>query len=60
MMRPEQSAWISELLLFPLVLADLGTAGLELAKNWTFTDSNQKRVTKMFILVISLTDTQLC
>lgn len=59
-MRPEQSAWISELLLFPLVLADLGTAGLELAKNWTFIDSNQKRVTKMFILVISLTDTQLC
>lgn len=60
MMRREQSAWISELLLFPLVLADLGTAGLELAKNWTFIDSNQKRVTKMFILVISLTDTQLC
>lgn len=45
MMRPEQSAWISELLLFLLVLADLGTAELELAKNWTSMDSHQKRMT---------------
>lgn len=43
-MRPEQPAWISGLLLFLLVLADLGIAGLELAKNWTSMDSNQKRM----------------
>lgn len=42
--RPEQSAWISELSLSLPVPADLGTAGLELAKNWTSMDSNQKKM----------------
>lgn len=43
--RPEQSAWISEPLLFLLALAGLGTAGLEPAKNCTSTDSHQKKKT---------------